>query len=335
MSNQTNVKTEPGQFEIDESKKTAFRGNVFISPKRGIWIAAMYNWFVEDQNDRVLPDGGSGDPANGGHRRIGKPVLHRINRMKINGMTLCSWGLCMLYPLLASALDDDYPWGRIELKPKSAEFHIKNAEHHTQLEVPRFQNPVTKLFLKSDPQQQPLRLKPGVTTWQITLPDHVQGSAVIVMQTVGPPRLTREPVIYRPDAQGEVVLPAHGAIVHGEKLRYEPQPHKNTVGYWQNEKDWCEWKLSLPKPMSYHVYILQGCGKGHGGSRVNVIAGDRQLEFEVEDTGHFQNFLERQIGTLEFGSSKNQSIKLVPVNKAKGAVMDVRQVRLVPVKGKE
>ena len=88
--------------------------------------------------------------------------------------------------------------------------------------------------------------------------------------------------------------------------------------------------------MSYHVYILQGCGKGHGGSRVNVIAGDRQVGIRGGRHRAFPELsLERQIGTLEFGSSKNQSIKLVPVNKAKGAVMDVRQLRLVPVKGKE
>ncbi len=298
-------------------------------------MVVMYSWFFGDQNDMVLLDHESGDPVHDGNVIVAKQSCNGLTAMKSNGMTLCSWGLCVLYPLLAVAQDGDYPWGRIELKPESAEFQVKDAGNHTQLEVPRFQNPVTKLFLKSDPQQQPLRLKPGVTTWQITLPDHVQGAAVIVMQTVGPPRLSSEPQIYRPDAQGEIVLPAHGAVVHGEKLRYEPQPHKNTVGYWQNEKDWCEWKLSVPKPMSYHVYILQGCGKGHGGSRVNAIAGDRKLEFEVEDTGHFQNFRERQIGTLEFGSSKNQSIKLVPISKAKGAVMDVRQVRLVPVKGRK
>lgn len=255
--------------------------------------------------------------------------------MKVDGIRLCSISLFTLFPLFAFAVDDDYPWGSLELKPESVEFHVTSAQDHTLLEVPRFQNPVTQVFLKSDPEQQPLRLKPGVATWQITLPDQARGSVVVVMKTVGPPRLTGKPMIYSPDERGEVILPAHGAIVHGEKLRYEPQPHKNTVGYWQNEKDWCEWKLSLAKPMSYRVYILQGCGKGHGGSMVNVIAGDRRLEFEVEDTGHFQNFRERLIGTLEFGSSKNQSIKLVPVSKAKGAVMDVRQLRLVPVNGKD
>jgi hypothetical protein len=51
--------------------KPVFLGNVLIVPKRGAWIAAMYHWFVEDQNDMVLPDERSGDPANGGKRRIG------------------------------------------------------------------------------------------------------------------------------------------------------------------------------------------------------------------------------------------------------------------------
>lgn len=257
--------------------------------------------------------------------------------MKFNIVVSVLLGCWILSPLWAAAWEDDYPWGRIELVEGAAEFHLINAADYPELEVPRFQNPVVKVYLKSDPQQQALRLKPGVSTWQIKLPKKMEGRAVIVMETVGPPRFNKEPMLYRPNKEGELVLPAHGAVVHGEKLRYEPQPHKNTVGYWQNEKDWCEWNVSLPAQQKYDVYILQGCGEGQGGSTVQVIAGDQKLEFAVEDTGHFQNFKERYLGRLllmpdraDSGASP-QTIKLVPIHKAKGAVMDVRQLRLVPV----
>src|ERR1044072_1350534 len=33
-------------------------------------------------------------------------------------------------------------------------------------------------------------------------------------------------------ADGSIVLLATNAVTHGKQIRYEPQPHKNTIGYW-------------------------------------------------------------------------------------------------------
>ena len=231
-----------------------------------------------------------------------------------------------------AAWAEDFAWGRMEVKPDGVSFHISAAEDHPTLQVPRFQNPIKRVFLKSDAEQKELRLKPGLKNWDIILPPKLSGPVIVVMETVGAPRSGQEPMVFRAEGNGSLSLPAHGAVVHGEKLRYEPQPHKNTVGYWQNPKDWCEWKLELNGTQRYEVFILQGCGKGHGGSEVELIAGDKRLKFEVEDTGHFQNFQRRSLGTLELDSATCRSLKLVPVSKSKGAVMDVRQVQLVPVK---
>ena len=90
--------------------------------------------------------------------------------MKFNIVVSVLLGCWILSPLWAAAWEDDYPWGRIELTEDAAEFHLINAADYPELEVPRFQNPVVKVYLKSDPQQQALRLKPGVSTWQIKLP---------------------------------------------------------------------------------------------------------------------------------------------------------------------
>jgi len=144
-----------------------------------------------------------------------------------------------------------------------------------------------------------------------------------------PPYLPASPKVIQQDHKQQLILDAKDAIVHGKLLRYEPQPHKNTVGYWANENDWCEWKLNLESPGVYDVFILQGCGKGQGGSEVNLSVNDRELKFTVEDTGHFQNFKERHIGTVKIDKTGAQTLQLKPHRKAKNAVMDVRQIRLV------
>ena len=77
------------------------------------------------------------------------------------------------------------------------------------------------------------------------------------------------------------------------------------------------------------VVIGQGCGKGHGGSTAYLSVGKQRLEFLVEDTGHFQNFKTRYLGTLTLTISGKHTLVVGGVKKAKGAVMGVREIRLV------
>jgi hypothetical protein len=132
-------------------------------------------------------------------------------------------------------------------------------------------------------------------------------------------------------AGGVITLAAKDAVTHGERLRYEPEPHKNTLGYWTRPEDWCQWRFAVPRGGRYELWILQGCGKGQGGSEVAVKVGDQQIVFTVEDTGHFQNFKHRNLGTIILEKPGNHTLEIRPRNKKAAAVMDVRQVRLIPL----
>lgn len=74
--------------------------------------------------------------------------------------------------------------------------------------------------------------------------------------------------------------------------------------------------------------ILQGCGKGQGGSEVELSVGEQVLTFTVEDTGHFQNFKMREIGPLTFDKPGRYTLTVKPRKKAAAAVMDLREVTL-------
>jgi hypothetical protein len=139
---------------------------------------------------------------------------------------------------------------------------------------------------------------------------------------------------YVPNPQGKdgtILLHSRTAEVHGVMLRYEPLPHKTTLGYWVNPDDWASWEFTLSRPGTFLVEVLQGCGKGQGGSEVEVAVGNQITKFTVEDTGHFQNFKAREIGTVKIEKSGRQTLTIKPKSRAKAAVMDVRQVRLKPV----
>ena len=132
-------------------------------------------------------------------------------------------------------------------------------------------------------------------------------------------------------ADGVVTLPAKMADVHGTQLRFEPSPHKNTLGVWSRVEDFATWEFQLTTPGAFQVEVLQGCGPGQGGSTVEVKVADQPLTFTVEDTGGFQNFKPRNIGTVRFDKAGRYTLAVQPKIKTKNAVMDVRQVRLIPV----
>ena len=84
----------------------------------------------------------------------------------------------------------------------------------------------------------------------------------------------------------------------------------------------------------YEIEVLQGCGKGNGGAEVEVSVGEQHVRFTVEDTGHFQNFVARQIGKLTLAAGK-QTLTVKPITKPGGAVMDLRQIVLNPAEENE
>ena len=229
----------------------------------------------------------------------------------------------------------EMPWGEMQLFPGRIELTVNTKNATGPTVIPRFNNRVNVIHMKSDSDKRPLNLKPLVKEWSIAMPDALPPiggdvAGVLLVETKERPYLPVIPRIISATADHGVILPAHEAMTHGENLRYEPQPHKNTVGYWTNVEDWCSWRFHLDEAGRYDVQILQGCGKGHGGSDVAVSVGEEKVTFTVEDTGHFQNFRSRKVGQMQL-SAGVQTLAIKPINKAKAAVMDVREVRLIRI----
>jgi len=124
-----------------------------------------------------------------------------------------------------------------------------------------------------------------------------------------------------------IFLEARDAKVKATKMKYEDLPHKDTLGFWVNAEDTASWTFQAPKAGIYRVTVLQGCGKGNGGSVVSLDTHQGSCEFTVEETGHFQRFVPREVGKLTLVAGAN-TLTVRPVKKAKAAVMDLRRVIL-------
>lgn len=128
-------------------------------------------------------------------------------------------------------------------------------------------------------------------------------------------------------ADGRIRLEAREARVSGSKLQHESQPHKDTLGFWVNAADTASWTFKVAEAGVYRVTVLQGCGKGSGGSRVALECGEGRVEFTVEETGHFQRFVARGVGELALAAGE-ATLTVRPLSKKGAAVMDLRRVIL-------
>lgn len=174
-------------------------------------------------------------------------------------------------------------------------------------------------------EQDPSRLVPAATA-AATEPEWREWRESLDMAVKG-----RTPSIT--PATGDIRLHAKDARVHGEKLRYEPEPHKNVLGYWTRQTDWAEWEFDVPKPGRYELEIQQGCGTGSGGAEVAIEVrgenGGETLTFTVQETGHFQHQILRVIGEVNLAAGRH-TLAVKPRTKPGIAVMDLRRIVLRP-----
>jgi len=227
------------------------------------------------------------------------------------------------FPLRAS-------WGDIHAVDEGVELRVDKAPASGRLTIPRLNNPIGKITLVGTEGE--LKIVPGVTSWEIFFPKKkVAAPFTVNVATIGKPALPNGKESVEPPKDVQIVLPAHAAVTHGRLLRYEPQPHKNKVGYWADVNDWCHWNFRAKQAGVYKVEIEQGCGKGQGGSVVDVKIKDASFSFTVADTGHLQNFKWREIGQLKIDAEGVHTLELRAKKKPAVAVMDVRTIKLTRI----
>lgn len=130
--------------------------------------------------------------------------------------------------------------------------------------------------------------------------------------------------------EGPIRLHSREAFVHSEVLRYEPQPFKDTLGWWVKPEDWAEWHFASPRTGRFTLEILHGCGNGSGGSEVEFALDAKKFLFTVVETGGFQSFTNKTLGDIELTPGPH-NLTVRPRKKPGAAVMDLREVVLRPI----
>jgi hypothetical protein len=127
---------------------------------------------------------------------------------------------------------------------------------------------------------------------------------------------------------GAHVLQARDAIVHGQRLHYEADAAKDTLGFWVDPADFVEWQFEMPKTGVFDVEVLYACGPGSGGAQVQLSIDEQVLPMKVVETGHFQRFVPLRLGTINVERSGRRTLAVRVVSKPGLAVMDLRRITL-------
>ncbi len=237
--------------------------------------------------------------------------------------------------------DQAKPWRQLDSEGVTAHVHQKtvwlrldaSAVKKQKVVIPRICSPIRSIRWKGQPEAE-IKFWPEPQEWVFSWKAAPAETPVIEVVFDRKPVLPPECRKASPSGDGSVMLHAYQASTFGEKLRFEPQWYKNTVGYWTIPTDYATWKLAIDQVGTFSVAALQGCGAGQGGSdaAITLRQGEQlkaELPFQSVDTGHFQNFRWVHLGMIDIDEAGEYELRIAPRRIAKGALFDVRTIHLV------
>jgi hypothetical protein len=231
-------------------------------------------------------------------------------------------------------------FGTATQKGNKLYLHVRNLEENQTFRIPRLHNSVLRISILGESPSSGImsNLNPEVDGWAIKLPreSRAENLPVVVLELDSPPRVAggEIPVVRQLDET--IVLHSRDGVPHGKMLRFEPQPHKNTIGYWIDESDWVEWRFQPSASQDFEVVLRYGCGENQGGSEIMLSFSDpesnerTEIPFTIEATGGFQNWRNVNVGTIKLTAGREFELTVKPLRKAHAAIMDIQQITLTP-----
>ncbi|MGA2068987.1 MAG: alpha-L-fucosidase [Thermoguttaceae bacterium] len=223
------------------------------------------------------------------------------------------------------------PWGRCTRKPGKLYLHVFDWPQG-ELAVPGLRNKITTAYLLADAARSPLEATAGDGGVRIKLPPKAPSPpvSVVVLEIEGEPEVA--PQLLGQAADGSITLAAADAVVHGETAQYESGGGKDNIGFWTNSHDWVSWDFGVKQPGRFEATVTYACEPGSAGSRYTMAVGPAAVHGEVEATGDWAAFVTRKLGVLEIPAAGPAKLTVKPDSMPHGAVMNLKAVRLTPVK---
>jgi len=143
-------------------------------------------------------------------------------------------------------------------------------------------------------------------------------------QKPGPARL--QPI--KPEADGSLRLAAQSGVGIGPRIEYLPD--EKAFG-WMTAADWIEWDVEVGRAGFYDAYLEWSVGDFSAGKPFELRIGEPRLIGAVAKTGSWKTFQSMKIGRIELPAGR-QKATFKPGDRFEGLLLDLREIRLVPVR---
>jgi len=127
-------------------------------------------------------------------------------------------------------------------------------------------------------------------------------------------------------ADGSITLPMQFALITGQIVYHHP-----SLGNWRHLDDFVLWHFPV-EAGRYAVELNYACDLPNAGSTVQVQLADTPLFLKVVDTGGSAMYKKFRAGEVNLANSDWYNLKISATEIAHQTVMNLRGVKLIPVK---
>lgn len=153
---------------------------------------------------------------------------------------------------------------------------------------------------------------------------------LISFQSMGTTFIQNE-LLVRPESNGSLRLSAELGKAIGPEIEYMPE--WKAFG-WFTSKDRVEWNVLIEKSGEYDVHLEWSVSDEEAGKPFVLVAGGKELKNKVAKTGSWETFKSIKIGSIQLSAGQQSMIFKPDSEFAEGALLDLREVKLVPSRTK-
>ncbi|HTL55914.1 MAG TPA: alpha-L-fucosidase [Candidatus Limnocylindrales bacterium] len=141
-----------------------------------------------------------------------------------------------------------------------------------------------------------------------------------------PVPLKDESAVIQQDHEGNLLLGAASADIHGDQVNTEERDGQTNLGFWDKPADWVSWKVRVQKPGKFAVSA--SIATINEGAEVALEAGQGKVTGPIPRTGDWGTFQVADLGQIYISEQGEQTIKLRPKDAATWKPINLRFIRL-------
>lgn len=138
-----------------------------------------------------------------------------------------------------------------------------------------------------------------------------------------------KPALVTAQADGSLLLTAENGKPIGPEIKYMPE--WRAFG-WFTAADKVEWDVDVINPGEYEVHLEWSVSDEEAGKEFLLEAKDSRLTGVVGKSGSWETYKNSNVGKIKLSGGNQKIVFRSNTKFSEGALLDLRQVKLVPVK---